>query len=197
MNRPTNRRLDPSGPQPPPTWRPRLKDVVGQQVMSIRTLTSAERVGPTIQRLLEAVWGYLNTLESVTVGPAIARYHALRAGEIDLEAGFPVGETVPERAPILRRELPDCQAATLVCEGSYGRLPDAYAELEAWIAAQGLVPAGGPWEIYWVDGQQATSEDDLRTEIVWPVRVRSSRGRRCRCSDKSGNPAGVRSGPGF
>lgn len=171
MDRPTDVRPDPPGTQPPQAWRPRLKDVVGQQVVSIRTLTPAEQVGLTIQRLLEEVWGYLNTLESVTVGPAIARYHALGPEEIDLEAGFPVLETVPERAPILRRTLPACRAATLVCEGPYSRLPDAYAVLEGWIRGQGLVPAGGPWEIYWVDGQQAAREDDLRTEIVWPVRA--------------------------
>lgn len=150
-------------------WRFRVKEVVPQRVLSIRTLTRPEEIGATVQALLEQVWAYLGEQESVTVGPAIVRYHELGEDQVDLEAGFPVLETVPERAPILVRELPACRAATVMSEGPYDRLPEAYAALEAWMREQGLTPAGPPWEIYWVDGQQARRAEELRTEIVWPV----------------------------
>lgn len=148
----------------------RLKRVEPQPVMSIRTVTTPDAIGLTIRSLLEQVWTYLNQQEHVTVGPAFVRYHELGATQVELEAGFPVAEDVPEQAPILRRMLPACTAATVLHEGPYDGLSRAYAALEAWVETQGLKPAEPPWEIYWVDGQQARKPEELRTELVWPVR---------------------------
>ena len=164
---------DASGTPPPePDDRRvcRLKRVEPQRVMSIRTVTTPEAIGPTIRSLLEQVWAYLNQQDHVTVGPAFVRYHELGRTQVELEAGFPVAEDLPERTPILRRDLPACTAATVLHEGPYDGLPEAYAALEAWIARQRLEPVEPPWEIYWVDGQQARGPQELRTEIVWPVR---------------------------
>ncbi len=158
------------GQRGPDAGRCRLKRVEPQAVLSIRTVTTPEAIGPTIQSLLEQVWAYLNQQEHVTVGPAFARYHELGEAQVELEAGFPVAEPIPERSPILRRMLPACTAATILHEGAYDRLPEAYAALEAWIAGQRLKPTEPPWEIYWIDGQQARRPEELRTEIVWPVR---------------------------
>lgn len=150
---------------------PRIKTLSPQPFVAIRTQTTSAQFGVTLQNVLEDIWRYLNTLESVTVGPAIARYHAVSNQAIDVEAGFPCAEQVPTREPIALSELPGGKAATLLHWGPYATLPDSYDELEAWMREQKLAAAGPPWEIYWVDPSQTDIEADQRTEIVWPILI--------------------------
>lgn len=148
----------------------RIKTVCPQRFVAVRTRTTPQEFGQTLASLLQRVWEHLGRQPSVTVGPAIARYHAFDDREIDAEAGFPVLEPVPGDGAIRTSELPGGLAATLLVRGSYRRLPEAYAQLEEWIRRSSYIPDGAPWDIYWVDATHAATESELRTEIVWPVR---------------------------
>jgi hypothetical protein len=44
----------------------------------------------------------------------------------------------------------------------------AYETLEAWIAEQGLTPAGPPREVYWTDFFAAALNDEV-CDVAWPV----------------------------
>ncbi len=155
---------------------PRIKTVTAQRFASIRMRVPPEEFGAALASMFEQVWNHLNGLEHVTVGPAIARHHSLDQPTqdhteplLDVEAGFPVQEVLPESPPILASTLPAGPAATSMHEGPYERLPDTYERLRAWIQARELTTAGAPYEIYWIDHSQANIADELRTEIVWPL----------------------------
>lgn len=148
----------------------RVKTVTPLRFAAIRTQSTPEQLGSTLEQSFGAVWEYLNSLESVTVGPAIARYHLFAAETIDCEAGFPVEEEVAVRAPIAISNLPGGRAATTIHYGPYSSLPAAYAALQAWLEREGLHPDRGPYEIYWADPGQIEDESELRTEVVWPLR---------------------------
>ena len=60
-------------------------------------------------------------------------------------------------------------AVKVVNTGPYESLDAAYSRLDAYVAANGLEPNGGPWESY-VDDPTLTAPDQLRTEIFVPVR---------------------------
>lgn len=151
----------------------RLKTVAGARLALRRASVEPLDFGPALRWTLETVWKQLSTLERVTVGPAVARYLGVSETVIDFEAGFPVAEPLPPLDGLHTGELPAGPAATTLHHGSYAGLPEAYAALQAWMAEQGHAPAAAPYDIYWVDAGQADSEDDLRTEVVWPVRAAS------------------------
>lgn len=136
----------------------------------MRTLTSREALGGTLQRGLETVWAFLNSLESVTVGPAIAVYHLpCQDDMLDVSAGFPVQEPIEPSERLCRVDLPSGAAATLLHVGPYEGLQGAHAQLDEWMARNGHAPGRLRYEIYWVDPGQAKSPDELRTEIVCPL----------------------------
>ncbi len=122
--------------------------------------------------MLEEVWKHLNQQPSVSVGPAIVRYHGVSPGEaIQVEAGFPVGdEDVPSTDRIAVTHLPAGAAATVLHWGPYDGLAGAWTEFETWLRGRDLTPDGPRWEIYWVDPSQTEDIAELRTELVWPVR---------------------------
>jgi AraC family transcriptional regulator len=59
--------------------------------------------------------------------------------------------------------------ATTVHAGPYDKLPDAYAAIEQWMEAEGLVAAGAPWESYLNDPSDFPDPKDWKTEVSWPV----------------------------
>jgi effector-binding domain-containing protein len=148
---------------------PRLKTVTAQRLVGVRTLCSRQAIGHTLQSSLETVWKYLNQQESVTVGPAIALYHAISEEMLDVTGGFPVKEEVPAEGRIEITDLPAGRAATYVHVGPYEHLPQAYELLENWMAENSYTPAFPPYEIYWVDPGQVKDSSELRTELVWMI----------------------------
>lgn len=147
----------------------RIKDVSPQQLVLARRKCSWADWGPAIEGLLRDVWTRLNQLESVTVGPAMARIHELDQKSLEVEAGFPVAEPLSATEGIEIGELAAGRAATTLHTGPYQRLSEAAAALDEWVAAEGLRVAAAPWFIFWVDPDQADSPGELRTELVLPI----------------------------
>lgn len=132
-------------------------------------------VGPALQAVAEAV----AAAGSRPVGLPFTR--CLRvpgtAAGVEAEAGFPVDPPIPAAAdgvtvPAVHVEpsrLPGGCAAVAVRDGPYDASEPAREALGAWIAEQGGVPDGPPWERYVTApvGDPAS----WRTEIVQPYQV--------------------------
>ncbi len=90
---------------------------------------------------------------------------------VHFDAGIPVAAEGPydpgTGVRIVAR--PAIKAVKVVNTGPYESLDAAYSRLDAYVAANGLEPNGGPWESY-VDDPTLTAPDQLRTEIFVPVR---------------------------
>ena len=66
-------------------------------------------------------------------------------------------------------ELPGGTVATVIHKGPYEGLPQTWAALVEWISAQGLQPAGAPWEVYLTDPGAEPDSSKWRTQIFFPV----------------------------
>jgi effector-binding domain-containing protein len=80
-----------------------------------------------------------------------------------------VAEPVEGAGRIQASTLPGGQIATTWHVGSYDTLHQAHRAVEAWLEAQQWGMIGAPWEVYWSDPGD-TSPEELRTEVLWPVR---------------------------
>jgi len=118
------------------------------------------------------------------VGPPFGRYHRFGPDIVDVETGFPIESALPEMPPLAdcasgevgRSELPGGPTAMVVHLGAYETLGQAYDWLHEWIHSQGSDEGEAPWESYASDPSEATTPDDIRTEIFWPVATPASTG---------------------
>ena len=149
-----------------------MKTLSPQRYVAQRASVPADQMGNALATMLEEVWKHLNQQPSVTVGPAVVRYHGVSEGDVfQVEAGFPIGEEeVPQTGRIACSHLPGGAAATMLHWGPYDGLAQSWADLEAYPHAQQLIGDGPRWEIYWVDPSQSEDQAEWRTELVWPVR---------------------------
>jgi effector-binding domain-containing protein len=106
-------------------------------------------------------------------GPPFARYRALDAEyrEFEIEAGFPVLVQVPCSGDVEPSELPAGPAAATWHTGRYEEMEPAYEALTEWIEAQGGIPEGAPWEVYYTDPDEEPDPSMWRTEVIQPYRT--------------------------
>ena len=127
-----------------------------------------DAVGAALHGSLPDIFSHLESSGVPMVGAPFARYHPGSDGAIDLEAGIPVDGDFPETDTIRRRTLPAGEAIVTIHVGSYERLGDAVAALEAWRADHGRAASGPYWEVY-VDDPSTVPADEVRTELFEPL----------------------------
>ena len=147
-----------------------VKELPPQATVSVRVTIAPNEIGDTLGVIFPEVWGYLQGRGVQPAGPPFARYHDFNAERVDLEAGLAVAEPVEGAGRIQASTLPGGQIATTWHVGPYDTLTQAYRALESWMQEQKWTPAAAPWEVYWTDPGDMSNPEDLRTEVLWPVR---------------------------
>lgn len=145
-----------------------------QHVLLKRRRVKRSDIAPTIGEILPAIFTYAQKNGIALAGPPLARYSEASLGFVTIEPGMPVA-TAPDAANLgsepglIHDTLPGGLVAFTIHSGPYDQLHDAYAAIESWIAAEGLTPAGAPWESYVTDPGDYPDPKDWRTEVFWPV----------------------------
>jgi AraC family transcriptional regulator len=103
------------------------------------------------------------------VGHPYTRFLTMGPGLLTFEVGVPLAAAGTGAGDVEAGALPAGPAACAIHAGPYDGLPDSYAALERWMEAEGLRPAGAPWEAYLTDPAEHPDPADWRTEICWPV----------------------------
>lgn len=115
-------------------------------------------------------------------GPPFSRYGPTGDG-FDVEAGFPSSGPVRPQGRVVAGELPGGSVARVQHTGDYAGVALAYDAAMQWVAAQGLTPAGPPWESY-LDGPEVAQP---RTVVCVPCHAARAR---------QGTPASAGDGEG-
>jgi effector-binding domain-containing protein len=99
-------------------------------------------------------------------GAPYARYHSFTKDETDIEVGFEVAAPV-EMADVEMSTLSAGREAVLTHHGSYMKIPQTFAALEAWVG-ENAMSRGVPREVYLSD-PEVTPMAERVTEIVYPI----------------------------
>ena len=160
------------------TSDPRLVDLDPQPTVAARVQEPFDTVdiGALFQLHMANVADRIADLGGTPAGPMYARYHEFGPERADVEFGIPVAAPVANLRPLAEcelgevgsGELPGGPAAIALHVGAYPKLGAAYERLREWMAANGNEPGVGPWESY-VNNPMEVPEQDLRTEVIWPV----------------------------
>jgi effector-binding domain-containing protein len=124
-----------------------------------------QAMGPAHQELFStlAAQGVMPT------GPWFSHHFRMDPATFDFEVGVPVSARVTAAGRVAGSRLPATRAARTVYRGGYEGLGAAWGELDAWIAREGLKPAGGLWEVYAAGPESGPDPLQWRTEPTRPL----------------------------
>ena len=148
-----------------------VKDLPVVYALIMRRTIGRHEIAATLSEILPAVFGYAQSHGLAFTGPPFTRYPQVGMGSMVIEGGVPVA-ALPAEDPgdgIETLTIPAGPAAVTVHYGPYDRLPETYAEVEAWVREQGRSVAGPPWETYLTDPGERPDPETWETEIVQPV----------------------------
>ena len=146
------------------------KQVEAKPIVGIRTTTTMEKITEVMGPLFGEVHGYMQQSGREPAGMPFTIYYAMDGNTLDLECGMPVASPMDGGGRVKAGELPEGKVATVTHMGPYDELPQTWAALMEWMGAQGLQPAGAPWEVYVTDPGAEPDQSKWRTDIFFPVR---------------------------
>ena len=146
------------------------KELAPQPVLVVRRRVKRSDIAATIGEALPHIFAYAQQNGIALSGLPFTRYVEMGPGMITMEPGMRVTSTgASSQGDIIADTLPGGPAVTTVHAGPYDKLSEAYAAIEQWMDAQGLVAAGAPWECYLNDPSEHPDPKDWKTEVFWPV----------------------------
>jgi len=151
------------------------REISPTPVLIMRHRVKRSEIAPTIAKTLHAIFLYSQKNGIALGGPPFARYPESSIGFVTIEPGTRIATENAghiSEPGVIHDNLPGGPVAHTTHHGSYDNLPEAHAALEAWIEAEGLTPAGAPWESYVTDPGDYPDPKDWRTELFWPVAVK-------------------------
>ena len=149
-----------------------LKQVEPQRVAGVRrVLPNYQAVGVLYGELFGAL-GPAGALGRGEMPLTAAVYHdeGYKDHDVDVEAVAFLKQPVPLPPPVTVYDLPGGTMASLVHNGAYNRLSQAYAAIVKWIEANGYRITGPSREIYLYASMPVRQDDEsCVTEIQFPV----------------------------
>lgn len=153
-----------------------IKTVGGGTYLAYRTITSYAGVFEAIPAGFGRVLGFCQQHDIEPAGAPITIFHCAPEADSDgdISLAVPIGGLVHgldddlASAELVQLEIPDGPVASVVHEGSYDSMGDSYATIAGWILNHGHTQAGPGREIY-LNSPADVPENELRTEIQWPI----------------------------
>jgi effector-binding domain-containing protein len=147
-----------------------VKQVEPQLVAGVRDiLPDFQAVG----RLFDEVYGYLARFGNsglTAVGTAIWYDTEYQVSNIDGEAAVALKQSVPEGGRVKVHELPASTMASVIHNGPYNTLSQAYEAILRWIEASGYKIMGPNREVYLYCTQPVVQDDaSYVTEVQFPI----------------------------
>ncbi len=144
-----------------------VKQVPEQWIASVRqVIPSYPAVGMLYQEVVSALG------PNPPIGTSVALWHdeGYKESDVDAEAGFLLKGPLQATGRVKVYQLPPVTVASIIHNGSYKRLSEAYNELFRWIGANGYRPTGPARELYLKCSMPVRQDDEsYMTEIQVPV----------------------------
>lgn len=138
-----------------------------QPTVSIRTTTAVENLPVLIGESYCRMADYLKELGEFLSDVPYVAYHNMDMQHLNVEIGFPVAKSLPEKGDIYPGSIPEGNVVSCMYRGAYREMASTYDEMTNWIEENGLMPAGIVYEYYYNGPEYPESE--LLTRIVMPV----------------------------
>jgi len=146
-----------------------LLDLSEQPTLTLRETHPVEDLPAFFGKAYGAVMAYLQEAGEQPAGMPFGVYYNMDMSALDIEAGFPVGKSLPGNDIVKGSSIPAGHYISTVFKGAYREMKPAYDALELWAEENGWEPTGTAYEYYLND----PNEDEVvvaETEIRFQVR---------------------------
>ena len=147
-----------------------LVDQPPQPTLSIRTTTTIKELPEELGKAYGAIAQYLGQLGEQPAGAPYAAYFSWGGEDFEVEIGFPVSKTLPDKDQIKSTEIPGGKLARCLHTGPYRKIEPAYNALTEWVKENGYEATGVAYEFYLNDPGEVP-EQELLTQIVFPLKL--------------------------
>ncbi|TDO51126.1 effector-binding domain-containing protein [Kribbella sp. VKM Ac-2571] len=127
----------------------------------------AEQLADWVPSACAAVAEHLRHHGIAPTGYPFARWHPLPGGEIEAEAGFPVGTPIADSEEVEASSLPAGPVLAVWHTDPDEKLPLSYHAVQDWLETEEAIAAGDSWEIY--HDLPTCERVGTRIEIVQPI----------------------------
>lgn len=146
-----------------------LNEQPTQTVLSIRTRTPVERLPEEIGKAYGAIMNYLEELGEKPVNAPFAAYYNMDMNDLDVEMGFPVSKSLPEKGELKSSQIPAGKMVSYLYKGPYNQTEPVYTAMLQWVNENGYTATGVAYEFYY-NSPLEVPESELLTKIVFPLK---------------------------
>lgn len=135
--------------------------------LCVKARTPVKDIGAVIGSAFGEIMKTISARGATPIGMPYVAYRNLDMSDLDLEIGFPVSKPVAGEGRVEPGKLPGGAWASTMHVGPYSEVGPAWADLQAFIAAQGKTASPVGYEFY-LDGPD-TPPDRIRTRVAFPL----------------------------
>lgn len=149
----------------------RLVEVPVMQLLSIRKMVHESEFAAEYGSCFHTLFRRMTDGRFTMLAPPMVLFHSSEFSPFGLEVEFAI--PVKEEAPDTRDFHPGlCLKAVL--HGSYSNLPSVYAKQCEWAEKEGYESSDALYEVYVTDPSQVSSDQELITEVYYPVKKKAA-----------------------
>lgn len=137
-----------------------------QPVLSIKSITSVDKLPMVIGESYDKIYGYLGELNQGPVDMPFVGYFNMDMENLKVEIGFPVAERLPSKGSIEASYIPGGKKAVCIHKGPYSEMYKTYDEMSKWLMENHINSSGVVYE-YYFNSPQEVAESELLTKIVF------------------------------
>jgi effector-binding domain-containing protein len=135
--------------------------------LCVKTRTPVTEIGAVLGKAFGEIMSTINARGAAPIGMPYVAYRNMDMADLDVEIGFPVSKPVAGAGRVEPGTLPGGAWASTLHVGPYADVGPAWADLQAFIRAQGKTAAPTGYEFYF-DGPD-TPPDRIRTRVAFPL----------------------------
>jgi len=146
-----------------------ITDQMPTPVLSIRERVQNTEIKAKMGEMFGQLWMFMDKHGIQVAGPPFAVYHDYDQQTCEMECGFPTVKHEKGEGKISPSSVPGGKCVMATHIGSYEKIMDTYQLIQEYIRREGLQARKVMWERYLNDPEIVKDENELVTEIYWPI----------------------------
>lgn len=148
----------------------RLTEVPRMHLLSVRKMVQEHDFPVEYQTSFGRLFRKITEVNLTVSAPPMVLFHSAQFSPAGLDTEF----AIPVKEPVTgTRDFHPGLCLKTVVKGSYSNLTSVYAKQCEWAEQEGYKNTGALYEVYVTDPSQVLDEDDLITEVYYPVKKKS------------------------
>ena len=144
------------------------KELPAQLALTVRKRVAMATIGAAMGEAFGAIMAHVEAGGAQYAGPPFSLYPDEMADEFDVVICMPVAPGATAGPGVDLEEVPGGTVAGTLHAGPYGTVGEAYAALQAWMAAHGKRPGTPARETYLTE-PGTVPDSELLTEVSWTL----------------------------